>query len=74
MISECISHDIPPQMKIFKKVIPILMHSKPHKAACYPTKCDVINEFQLFPIVFRDIVLQNFGIIQSDVVLHKHVH
>ena len=50
MISNRISDDIPPQMKIKNLVIPILMyllqfhlkleHCKPH----HSTKCDVIND------------------------------
>ena len=51
MFSECITNNIPPQMKNLNMVIPILMHfclklehCKPHKAASHPTKCDIINE------------------------------
>ena len=51
VISEHISDDIPPQKKILKMVIPILILQfclkfdccKKHKAACHPTICDVIN-------------------------------
>ena len=66
MISERISDDIPPQMKMLNMDIPILMHllllshlklerCKPHKAARHPTKCDVINDVKLFPTVYRRI-------------------
>ena len=67
MISERISDNIFPQIKILITVIPILMHfkslqlclklerCKPHKAACHPTKCDVINEVKQFPTVYRRI-------------------
>ena len=49
MIVDHISDDIPSQMKILIIVIPILLHfcsfvSELHKAACHPTKCDVIND------------------------------
>ena len=33
---------------------------KPHKAACDPTKCDVINDIKLFPTVYRRIYCRNF--------------
>ena len=50
MISERISDDIPPQMKILNMVIP---HSnallQPHNTARHPTKYDVINDVKLFP-------------------------
>ena len=85
MITESISDDIPPQMKILIMVIPRILqfclkleHSKPHNGACHPTKCDVINEVKLFPAVYRsisqDILLQIFDVIQSDVALQKKVH
>ena len=58
MISNHISDNIPPQMKILNMIIPILMPflqfalklegSEPHKAARHPTKCDVINDVKLF--------------------------
>ena len=54
MISNCISEDIPFQMKILNMVIPILMpfcsfvsklkRCKLHKAACHPTKRGIIND------------------------------
>ena len=54
MISDPISEDIPPQMKILNMVIPILMHCyifftelercKPHKAARHPTIYDLVNK------------------------------
>ena len=31
-------------------------HCKQHKAGRHPTKCDVINDVQLFPTVYRRIV------------------
>ena len=39
MISDGISDDIPPQMSRHK-----LERCSPHKAACHPTMCDVIND------------------------------
>ena len=69
MISERISDDIPPQMKILNMVIPILMHFctfdsnrsvesriKPHVIQ----KCDVINDVKLFPAVYRRIYCRKF--------------
>ena len=85
MISERISDDIPPQMKILNMVIPILMGfyslvsnwsgaspKKPYKGVRHPTKCDVINDIKLFPTY--DLLSQIFDFIQSDVVLQKQVH
>ena len=86
---EGISEDIPPgikppQINIFNMVIPILMHfcsllklkrGKPHKPACHPTKCDVINDVKLFATVYRrtPIPLQIVDVVQSDVALQKQV-
>ena len=56
-----ISDDLPPQMKILNKVIPILMHfcsfvsNLSVASACHPTICDVINDVKLFPTVYRRI-------------------
>ena len=60
MISERISDDIPPQMKNFNMVIPILMHfcsfiSNWSVESCHPTNCDVINDVKRFPAVYRRI-------------------
>ena len=88
MISERISDDIPPQMKILNMVIPILMHFykhvsnwnvasriKPRKGVCHPTKCDVINDVKLLPTVYRSIYCRKFfDVIQSDVALQTQVH
>ena len=54
MISERISDDIPPQMKILNSNALLqsrlkLKHCQPHKAASRPTKLDVINDVKLFP-------------------------
>ena len=65
MISERISDDIPPRMKILNMGIPILMNfcrsasnlerCKPHKAVHQQTICDVINGVKLFPTVYHRI-------------------
>ena len=48
---------------------------KPHKAARYPTKCDVINDVKLFSTVYCRIYCRKFfDVIQSDVALLTHVH
>ena len=66
MISECISVNIPTQMKILNMVIPILMHffklelCKLHKTARHPTKCDVINNVKIFPTVYGRIYCCKF--------------
>ena len=62
MISERISDDIPPKMKILNMVISIVMpfyilvsnlsfasRKKLHKAVHHPTKCDVIKDDKPFP-------------------------
>ena len=41
---------------------------KPHRPACHPTKCDIINDFKL------NTLWQIFHVIQSDVALQKQVH
>ena len=73
MISELIFDDIPPQMKILNVVIPILMRFckfvsnesvasriKPHKGVHHPTKCDVINDVELFPQYIAGYTVANF--------------
>ena len=67
MISECISNDIPHQMKIlcgyphsnaFRQSYFKLELCKQHKA--HPMKCDVINDIKLFPTVYpRNLTLSN---------------
>ena len=76
MISDRISDDIPPQMKILNMVIPILMlllqlplklkRCKPHNAACHQTICS--------DSISHDILSQIFEASQSEVVLQKQVH
>ena len=58
MISERISDDIPPKMKMLNMVIPILMHfysfvSNWSVARRVPRKCYVINDVKQFPTVYR---------------------
>ena len=64
MIFHHISDDLAPKTKILNMVFLILMHCfclklercKPHKAACHPMNCDVINEGKLL----QNILSQNF--------------
>ena len=44
-----------------------------HKAACHPTKCDIINDIKLFLTVYHKIS-QIFDNVQSDVAFQKQVH
>ena len=70
MISERLSDDIPPQMKVLNMVSPILMLVcsfisnlsvvKPHNAARHRTKGDVINDVKLFTKVYRRIYFRKF--------------
>ena len=73
MISERISDDIPPQMKILNMVIPILMRFyslvlnwsvassiKPHKGVCHQMKYDVINDVKLLATVYSRIYCLKF--------------
>ena len=77
MISDRISNDISPQMKILNTVIPILMHFcslvldwslasriKPHIVQQNVTYCSI----------WQDILSQIFEVIQSDVTLQNQVH
>ena len=82
MISEHISNDIPPQMKILNMVIPILMHFCCFVSnwsiansidARYLTICDVINE-TFSDSIWQDILYQIFDVIQSDAMLQNQVH
>ena len=66
MISERISDHIPPKMIILNMVISILMHfcsferCKPHDAARYLMKCDVIIDVNLLPTVYRRMYCRKF--------------
>ena len=85
VISERTSNDIATQMKKNECNNPHsnallqfcleLERWKPHKAACHPTRCGVINDVRLFPTVYRRIHCSNFlDVIQSDVSLQNQVH
>ena len=59
MISERISDDIPPEIKIFNTVIPMLMrfyslvsnwNVASRTKVYHQMKCDVINDVKLFPL------------------------
>ena len=80
MISERISDDISPQMKILNMVITILMHlrsflsserCKLHNVACHTTKCDVINDVKLFPTVYRRIYCRKFLALSNQTSRYK---
>ena len=66
-----ISDDISPQLNILNMVFYCSFVCQPHKAACHPTKCEVIHDIKLFPPGYT---FTNFDIIQSDVALQKQVH
>ena len=78
MISERISDDIPPKIKILNMVIPIQMHfffklelCTPLKTARHPTKCDVINDVKLFPTVYRRIYCRKFLTLSNQTSRYK---
>ena len=84
MISERISDDISPQIKILNMVIPILMrfyslvsnwsvasHIKPYKGVRRPTKCDVINDVKLFLTVYRRIYCRKFLMLSNQTPRYK---
>ena len=81
MISERISDDIPPKMKILNKIIPILMYfcslssnwsvTSRIKPARHPTKCDVINDVILFPTVYRRIYCRKFLTLSNQTSRYK---
>ena len=81
MISECISGDIPPQMKILNMAILTLVHflqlelklegCKPHKTARHPTKCDVIDDVKLFPTVYCRIYCHKFLTLSNQTSRYK---
>ena len=48
-----------------------LERCKPHKAARYPTKCDVINDIKLFPTVYRRIYCHNFSTLSNQTSRYK---
>ena len=85
MISECISDDIPPQMKVFIYVYPHsnallqfhlkLEHCKPHNTTRHPTRCDIINDVTLFPTVYPRIYCGKILMLSNQKLrLQKLVH
>ena len=48
-----------------------LEHSKPHKAACHPKKCDIINDIKLFPRVYRRIYCRKFSTLSNQTSHYK---
>ena len=88
MISERISDDIPPKIKISNVVIPILMRFyslvsnwsvassiKPPKGVRHQMKRDVINDVKLFPTVHRRIYCHKFSTLCNQTSrLQKQVH
>ena len=81
MISQRISDDIPPKMKIMNMVIPILMHfwsfvsnwsfTSLHKTAHQPTKSDVITDVKLFLTVYRRIYCHKFLMLSNQMTCYK---
>ena len=84
MISDRISDNIPPQVKILNMVIPILMRFyslisnwsvasciKSYKGIRHPTKCDVINDIKLFPTVYRRIHCRKFLTLSNQTPRYK---
>ena len=55
MISECISKDVPHQMKILNMVIPILMHYSSF-VLNWSVASLIINDVKLFPSVYIEAV------------------
>ena len=78
MISERISHDIPPQIKILNYGYP---HSNAFsavsspigslQAARHPTICDVINDVKLFPTVYLRIYCLKFLMLSNQSSRYK---
>ena len=83
MISDRISDNVPPEMKIFIYGYPHfnahlqfplkLKHCKLNKAACQPMKCDVINYVKQFPTLYHRIYSPKF-LTLSNRMLQKEVH
>ena len=46
-------------------------HSKSHKAAHHPTKCDVINDVKLFPTVYQRIYCCKFLTLSNQTLRDK---
>ena len=48
-----------------------LERCKPHKAACCPTKCDVINDIKLLPTVYHRIYCLKFLTLSNQALRYK---
>ena len=84
MISESISVDIPPRMKILNMVIHILMRFyslvsnwsvasriKPYKGERHSAKCDVINDIKLFATEYHRIYCRKFWTLSNQMSRYK---
>ena len=85
MISEHISDDVLPQIKILNMIIPILMHIccsfilnwsiasriKPHKGVHHQIKGDMINDVKLFQTVYRRIYCRKFLMLSNQTSCYK---
>ena len=63
MNSNCISGDIPPGYLHCNALLQFRLKSelcKHHKAVCHPTRCEIINDVKLFPIVYHRIYCHKF--------------
>ena len=73
MISDLISKNIPPRMKILNMVMPIQLHF-----CSFVSNLSVAsnkmwhNKWRQY--ISQDILLQIFDVIQSDIALQNHVH
>ena len=80
MISERISNNIPPQMKILNMIIPILMYIcslNSNWSVARRIKPHVIQRnmtSKYFQQYIAGTTVANFDVIQSDVVLQTQVH
>ena len=48
-----------------------LERCKPHKAACHPTKCDIINDVKPFLTVYRRIYCRKFLTLSNQMTSYK---
>ena len=48
-----------------------LQRYKPHKAACHPTKCDIINDHKLFPTVYHRMYCRKFLTLSNQMSPYK---
>ena len=50
---------------------PLLERCKPHKVACHPMKCDIINDIKLFSTVYHRIYCRKFLMLYNQMSRHK---